>query len=250
METQSARNAGTYVFVAHGVRIYKNTSISNGNVLCYYIVKIAIQRGKMHMKKTITTLLLLTMLLSQAACGGTKDTDTETTGTDTTTDTTTQGDRETETEQADPLAGLEAVEMECYTFRQLIRNNDDFVADMIAEEQPERWSTIRYSVGTPRLRNGTISMSSMNVRSPWQRNSSDSWVRTARSSIWTAHMPAISRSCPSRKTRISRPGTKRSSPPQPLHAIRPLPPIANVPANKKFQRISCRKMPESSFLLR
>lgn len=135
METQSARNAGTYVFVAHGVRIYKNTSISNGNVLCYYIVKIAIQRGKMHMKKTITTLLLLTMLLSQAACGGTKDTDTETTGTDTTTDTTTQGDSETETEQADPLAGLEAVEMECYTFRQLIRNNDDFVADMIAEEQ-------------------------------------------------------------------------------------------------------------------
>ena len=41
METQSARNAGTYVFVAHGVRIYKNTSISNGNVLCYYIVRIA-----------------------------------------------------------------------------------------------------------------------------------------------------------------------------------------------------------------
>ena len=41
METQSARNAGTYVFAAHGVRIYKNTSISNGNVLCYYIVKIA-----------------------------------------------------------------------------------------------------------------------------------------------------------------------------------------------------------------
>ena len=41
METQSARNAGTYVFVAHGVRIYKNTSISDGNVLCYYIVRIA-----------------------------------------------------------------------------------------------------------------------------------------------------------------------------------------------------------------
>ena len=87
------------------------------------------------MKKTVTTLLLLTMLLSLASCGGTKDTDTETTGTDTTTDTTTQGDSETETEQADPLAGLEAVDMEGYTFRQLIRNNDDFVADMIAEEQ-------------------------------------------------------------------------------------------------------------------
>ena len=41
METQSARNAGTYVFAAHGVRIYKNTSISNGNVRCYCIVKIA-----------------------------------------------------------------------------------------------------------------------------------------------------------------------------------------------------------------
>ncbi len=41
METQSARNAGTYVFTAHGVRIYKNTSISDGNVLCYYIVRIA-----------------------------------------------------------------------------------------------------------------------------------------------------------------------------------------------------------------
>ena len=41
METQSARNVGTYVFTAHGVRIYKNTSISDGNVLCYCIVKIA-----------------------------------------------------------------------------------------------------------------------------------------------------------------------------------------------------------------
>ena len=84
------------------------------------------------MKKMITTLLLASMLLSLAACGGTKETDT---GTDTTADTTVQGESETETEKADPLAGLDVIDMEGYTFRQLIRNDDLYVADMIAEEQ-------------------------------------------------------------------------------------------------------------------
>ena len=84
------------------------------------------------MKKMITTLLLASMLLSLAACGGTKETDT---GTDTTADTTVQGESETETETTDPLAGLDVIDMEGYTFRQLIRNDDLYVADMIAEEQ-------------------------------------------------------------------------------------------------------------------
>ena len=52
MEMQSARNAGTYVFVAHGVRIYKNTSISDGNVLCYYIVRIATAPANKKIKKS------------------------------------------------------------------------------------------------------------------------------------------------------------------------------------------------------
>ena len=73
------------------------------------------------MKKMITTLLLASMLLSLAACGGTKETDT---GTDTTADTTVQGESETETETTDPLAGLDVIDMEGYTFRQLIRNDD------------------------------------------------------------------------------------------------------------------------------
>ena len=85
------------------------------------------------MKKMITTLLLASMLLSLAACGGAeKETDT---GTDTTADTTVQGESETETEKADPLAGLDVIDMEGYTFRQLICNDDLYVADMIAEEQ-------------------------------------------------------------------------------------------------------------------
>ena len=84
------------------------------------------------MKKMITALLLASMLLSLAACGGTKEADT---GTDTTTDTTVQGESETETETTDPLAGLDVIDMEGYTFRQLIRNDDLYVADMIAEEQ-------------------------------------------------------------------------------------------------------------------
>ena len=86
------------------------------------------------MKKTIVMLLLASMLLSLAACGGAdKDKETET-GTDTA-DTTAQGESETETEKADPLAGLDVIDMEGYTFRQLIRNDDLYVADMIAEEQ-------------------------------------------------------------------------------------------------------------------
>lgn len=52
METQSARNAGTYVFTAYGVRIYKNTSISDGNVLCYCIVRIATAPANKKIKNT------------------------------------------------------------------------------------------------------------------------------------------------------------------------------------------------------
>ena len=84
------------------------------------------------MKKMITTLLLASMLLSLAACGGTKETDT---GTDTTADTTVQGESETETETTDPLAGLDVIDMEGYAFRQLLRDKDQWIADMIAEEQ-------------------------------------------------------------------------------------------------------------------
>ena len=86
------------------------------------------------MKKTIVMLLLASMLLSLAACGGAdKDKETET-GTNTA-DTTAQGESETETETTDPLAGLDVIDMEGYTFRQLIRNNDRWVADMVADEQ-------------------------------------------------------------------------------------------------------------------
>ena len=84
------------------------------------------------MKKTIVMLLLASMLLSLAACGGTKEADT---GTDTTTDTTVQGESETETETTDPLAGLDVIDMEGYAFRQLLRDKDQWIADMIAEEQ-------------------------------------------------------------------------------------------------------------------
>ena len=63
------------------------------------------------MKKTIVMLLLASMLLSLAACGGAdKDKETET-GTDTA-DTTAQGESETETETTDPLAGLDVIDME------------------------------------------------------------------------------------------------------------------------------------------
>ena len=79
------------------------------------------------MKKMITTLLLASMLLSLAACGGTKETDT---GTDTTADTTVQGESETETETTDPLAGLDVIDMEGYTFRQLMMQAGmDSIAD-------------------------------------------------------------------------------------------------------------------------
>lgn len=86
------------------------------------------------MKKTVTMLLLLSMLLSLASCSGSEK-ETETTGADKTTDMSAQMESETEPETADPLAGLDVVDMEGYTFRQLIRNNDRWVADMIAEEQ-------------------------------------------------------------------------------------------------------------------
>ena len=81
------------------------------------------------MKKMITTLLLASMLLSLAACGGAeKDKETET-GTDTA-DTTAQGESETETEKADPLAGLDVIDMEGYTFRQLMMQAGmDSIAD-------------------------------------------------------------------------------------------------------------------------
>ena len=84
------------------------------------------------MKKTIVTLLLASMLLSLAACGGAEK-ETEKTS-DTTADTTAQSETETETE-ADPLAALPVVDMDGYAFRQLIRNKDKWVADMVAEEQ-------------------------------------------------------------------------------------------------------------------
>lgn len=79
------------------------------------------------MRKTITILLLLSMLSAMASCSGTeketiKETEINTTA-------------ETETEEADPLAGLERLDMEGYAFRQLIRDSDSWVADMIAEEQ-------------------------------------------------------------------------------------------------------------------
>ncbi len=85
------------------------------------------------MKKTITMLLLASMLLSLAACGGAeKDTSADMSDT---ADTDTTAQSETETEEVDPLAGLPTVDMEGYTFRQLVRNNDRWVADVVAEEQ-------------------------------------------------------------------------------------------------------------------
>ena len=86
------------------------------------------------MKKTITTLLLASMLLSMVACGG-ADKETEADASDTTgTDTEAQSETETETE-ADPLAHLDVVDMDGYAFRQLLRDKDQWIADMIAEEQ-------------------------------------------------------------------------------------------------------------------
>ena len=86
------------------------------------------------MKKTIVMLLLTAMLLSMAACGGAEKETEAATGDTANTDTTAQSETETE-EEADPLAHLPAVDMEGYTFRQIIRNNDRWIADMIAEEQ-------------------------------------------------------------------------------------------------------------------
>ena len=86
----------------------------------------------MNAKKTIAVLLLASMLLSMAACGGAEK---ETVGTDTTEDTAAQSESVVETESVDPLAGLTVVDMGGYTFRQLIRNNDRWVADMVADEQ-------------------------------------------------------------------------------------------------------------------
>ena len=86
----------------------------------------------MNGKKTIAVLLLASMLLSMAACGGAEK---ETVGTDTTEDTAAQSESVVETESVDPLAGLTVVDMGGYTFRQLIRNNDRWVADMVADEQ-------------------------------------------------------------------------------------------------------------------
>ena len=86
------------------------------------------------MKKTIVMLLLAAMLLSMAACGGAEKETEAATGDTANTDTTAQSETETE-EEADPLAHLPAVDMEGYTFRQIIRNNDRWIADMIAEEQ-------------------------------------------------------------------------------------------------------------------
>lgn len=84
------------------------------------------------MKKCITMLLLAAMLLSLAGCGGNKtnpETDSSAVPAD--------GDTivETETETKDPLAHLEVVDMDGYTFRQLIRNNPTWISDMVAEEQ-------------------------------------------------------------------------------------------------------------------
>ncbi len=86
----------------------------------------------MNGKKTIAVLLLASMLLSMAACGGAEK---ETVGTDTTEDTAAQSESIVETESVDPLAELTVVDMGGYTFRQLIRNSDRWVADMVADEQ-------------------------------------------------------------------------------------------------------------------
>lgn len=84
------------------------------------------------MKKTIVTVLLASMLLSMAACGETEKDPEQSTKI---ADTAAQGESETETEVIDPLAELDVVDMAGYTFRQIIRNNDRWIADMVAEEQ-------------------------------------------------------------------------------------------------------------------
>ena len=84
-------------------------------------------------KKTIVTLLLASMLLSMAACGGGEA---ETAGTsDTASDTAVQSESETEVETSDPLSHLDVVDMGGYAFRQLLRDSDQWIADMMAEEQ-------------------------------------------------------------------------------------------------------------------
>ena len=84
-------------------------------------------------KKTIVTLLLASMLLSMAACGGGEA---ETAGTsDTAADTAVQSESETEVETSDPLGHLDVVDMGGYAFRQLLRDSDQWIADMMAEEQ-------------------------------------------------------------------------------------------------------------------
>lgn len=97
------------------------------------ITSVAAQKGA-NMRKTITVFLLMSMLASLPACNGKEAESTTNTHDTTATETTTQTESETET-AADPLSHLDVVDMEGYAYRQLLRDNDSMVEDMIAEEQ-------------------------------------------------------------------------------------------------------------------
>ncbi len=82
----------------------------------------------MNTTKTRLLSLFFALLLTTTACGGTTA---ETTGT---ADTAATDTTPVETEKPDPLANLEIKDYNGYDFRMLIRNAEEWLDDMIAEE--------------------------------------------------------------------------------------------------------------------
>lgn len=79
-----------------------------------------------HKTRFACLLLALLMTLPLASCGNTEtETNVDTTGNNTTI---------AETETQDPLRDLPVIDYEGYNFRMLIRNNEDWIGDQIAED--------------------------------------------------------------------------------------------------------------------